>query len=145
MTANKNPEESCLFCRIANDEIPSQKLYENEDFLAFLDLYPIAKGHALVIPKEHSHCFEEVDVSKGTELLSLVKKIAKAVKKATGAPAFNIGLNNGKEAGQVIMHTHFHIIPRFENDGLKNWKNKTYGEGEIEIYRDKIVSELEKK
>ena len=132
----------CIFCKIIKGEIPSQKVYEDETVYAFLDIAPINKGHTLVIPKEHHEKFMETDDAVLADVVQKVKKIAKAVKDAVQADGINIGVNNDKAAGQLVFHTHFHIIPRFNNDGLKTWPNKEYKEGEMKDYKEKIRKEL---
>ncbi len=123
---NKDFDENCIFCKIVKKQLPSNIVYEDENFLAFLDINPVNKGHTLVIPKKHKkHLLEENDETL-QEYLKVVKKVALAVKKATNAGGINIMNNIEKTAGQVIFHTHIHIVPRFENDGLKLWPGKPY-------------------
>lgn len=116
--------EGCLFCKIAKGESPSYKVYEDENFLAFLDIFPINEGHVLLIPKKHFERFAETDDEVLSKIIVVIKKVAKAVKKATGAEGYNIGINNEKAAGEIVPHTHFHIIPRFDSDGLSDWHGK---------------------
>jgi len=132
----------CIFCKIVKGEIPSEKVYEDDTVYAFLDIAPINKGHTLVIPKQHYEKFLETDNPALADLTTKTKKIAKAVKKAVRADGINIGINNDKAAGQLVFHTHFHIIPRFDNDGLKTWPNKEYEEGEMPDYAKKIAKLL---
>jgi len=131
-------KEDCVFCKIINGSLPCYKVYENEHILAFLDINPVNKGHTLVVPKEHYERLEKVPDDLLRELIIAIKKVGKAVIKGVGAEAFNLGLNNGKDAGQLVMHIHFHIMPRFKNDGLKLWPGKKYEEGEAEKIREKI-------
>ncbi|MBU0666540.1 MAG: HIT family protein [Nanoarchaeota archaeon] len=133
---------NCLFCKIIKGEVPCEKIYEDDEFLAFLDLYPINRGHTLVIPKKHCENFMDFPKTEETDLLEFIKKIAGAVVKAVDADGFNLGLNNGVAAGQVIHHAHFHIIPRFNKDGLSSWPNKEYGLGEMQKVKGKIVKFL---
>jgi histidine triad (HIT) family protein len=135
-------EKECVFCKIIKGEIPCSKIYEDKEFLAFLDIKPISKGHTLVIPKHHCKNILDFPESEETDLLEFIKKVASAVVKATSADGFNLGMNNGKAAGQVIHHAHFHIIPRFNNDGLHNWPNKDASKEELEQVQKKIVSFL---
>lgn len=137
--------EDCIFCKIVNGEIPSSKVFENHKVIAFLDINPASKGHCLVIPKKHSSSLLEIEDSDLKETAVSLKKVAKAVVEATGAKAFNILQNNGREAGQLIEHFHWHIIPRSVDDGtqLKLAKYKCE-EGEIESLREKIKEKLEK-
>ena len=135
-------DKDCIFCKIIKGEIPANKVYEDKEFLAFLDIKPISQGHTLVIPKVHCKNLLSFPKSEETDLLEFIKKVAAAVVKATNADGFNLGMNNGKAAGQVIHHAHFHIIPRFNNDGLHNWPNKDTSKEELEQVQKKIVSFL---
>lgn len=134
----------CLFCKIIKKEIPSEILYEDEDVISFMDIAPVNKGHCLVLPKKHSDNFLDTDEDTLKKVATTVKKVAKAVKKSTGAQGINITTNNGEASGQVIFHLHTHIIPRFDNDGLKTWPKKEYTKGEIKEYAEKIKKELDK-
>jgi histidine triad (HIT) family protein len=115
--------DECLFCKIGKGEIPSDEIYQDENIFAFLDIRPVNKGHALVIPKKHTADLLETEDAELALLISGVKKIAKGIMEATGASGFNLGVNTKPAAGQVVFHTHFHIIPRYVNDGLKLWPN----------------------
>ena len=108
----------CIFCSIINGDIPSYKVYEDNDFLAFLDISQAEIGHTLVVPKKHFDNFLEMDDKTAEKLIVLVKDLANKVKKATNASGINILNNNGVAAGQSVNHIHFHIIPRYENDDL---------------------------
>jgi histidine triad (HIT) family protein len=113
--------EDCIFCKIINKEIPADIIFEDDEVLAFLDIHPVNKGHTLLIPKKHFPNLLHTDDEVLGSLIVHVKKIAGAILQATGADAFNLGVNTGSASGQVVFHTHLHIIPRFSNDGLKNW------------------------
>ena len=108
----------CIFCSIINGDIPSYKVYEDDRFLAFLDISQAEYGHTLVVPKKHFDTFLDMDDETSKDLIVLVKDLANKVKRATGASGINILNNNGKTAGQSVNHVHFHIIPRYENDDL---------------------------
>ena len=116
-----------IFEKIVNREIPATIIYEDEDTLAFMDIGPIIKGHALVIPKT---CYDPVTETPDdvlTKLILVCKRIAAAQIKGLGADGVNIIQNNGKSAGQEVPHIHFHVIPRFEGDGHHwNWSAKKY-------------------
>ena len=115
----------CIFCKIIRGEIPCDKVYENDKVLAFLDISPVNKGHTIVIPKKHSENLLDADEQTLCELIKAVKKLSIAIKKAVKADGINIGINNFKAAGQLVPHFHIHIMPRFENDGLKiDWPTK---------------------
>ena len=109
--------EECLFCKIVAGEIPSQEVYSDGDFMAFLDINPRNPGHTLVIPKKHYQTIMEMPDNEVGELFKIVKKIAIAVKKGTNADGISIGQSNERAAGQVIPHVHFHVIPRFNTEG----------------------------
>lgn len=116
----------CLFCKIIAGDIPAAKVYEDDKVLAFLDINPVNPGHTLVIPKEHYPRLSETPGDVAAEVMRVLPDIAKAVMAASGAPAFNVGINNGSLAGQVVEHTHFHIMPRQEGDGYDIWHGKAY-------------------
>lgn len=122
----------CLFCKIVAKELPCTVVYENESLFAFLDIHPVNKGHTLIVPKIHSEDFLSSDDALLSNLMPSIKRIADAVVKGVGATACNISTNNGRAAGQVIFHLHWHVIPRFSDDGLKMWHGKVYKEGEME-------------
>jgi len=108
----------CIFCKIVNGEIPCAEVYSDDKILAFLDIAPISRGHTLVIPKKHYENLWEVPVDLGNELIKVMQKVGRAVMKVTGAGGLNVVMNNYPAAGQVIPHAHWHLIPRFEGDGL---------------------------
>lgn len=116
----------CIFCKIVRNEIPSAKVYEDHEFLAFLDIHPVNPGHTLVIPKAHFDRFDTTPPEIVGRLYQLVQRLAPAVMAGVGAQGYNLGLNNGPAAGQVIFHTHVHIIPRQVKDGLKLWGSRDY-------------------
>lgn len=121
---------NCIFCKIVAGETPSEKVYEDEHVLAFLDIAPVNPGHALVIPKTHSSDFLDTNESSLIAVVVALPKIAQAIMRAVSADGFNIGVNNGAAAGQIVPHMHFHVIPRFNDDGYKSWGHKKYSEGE---------------
>jgi histidine triad (HIT) family protein len=111
----------CVFCRIVEKKIPAQVVYEDDEFLAFLDIRPITPGHTLVIPKEHSKDLFDTSGEALCRVMPLLQRLAQAIRQAAHADAVNIGMNNGSAAGQEIFHAHFHVIPRRKGDGLKHW------------------------
>ncbi|OGL66347.1 hypothetical protein A2856_01465 [Candidatus Uhrbacteria bacterium RIFCSPHIGHO2_01_FULL_63_20] len=111
----------CVFCKIISGDIPSHKLYEDDVTLAFLDIHPVNAGHVLIVPKAHFENFAQTPKETVAALMDLSQRLAPAVLKAVGADAFNLSTNNGRAAGQLIAHTHFHLIPRFPTDGHKMW------------------------
>ena len=114
MEVTNMKDKDCIFCKIANGEIPSSTVYEDEDFRVILDLGPAAKGHALILPKEHFKDVCELDPSVVAKVLPLGAKIGAAMKKSLGCAGFNLVQNNGEAAGQTVFHFHVHVIPRYE-------------------------------
>ncbi len=108
----------CIFCRIIAAELPSRRLYEDDEVIAFLNIHPIQPGHALVIPKVHVETLLDAPVPVLARWIEVTQRVARALQQATGCPGFQLGQNNGKAAGQEVPHLHMHIIPRYENDGL---------------------------
>ena len=106
----------CIFCEIVNGNIPSSKVYEDDNYLAILDLSQTTLGHTLVMPKKHYDNFLEMDSKEAGELMSAVNTVAKKVVKNLGASGCNILNNTNEVAGQTVMHTHVHIIPRYSKD-----------------------------
>ncbi|MHB1156217.1 MAG: HIT family protein [Phycisphaerales bacterium] len=111
-------DPDCIFCKIAADRIPSHKIYEDDHVLAFLDINPLSEGHTLIIPKTHAVTLDQLPADSLAACGFAIQKIAPAVMKVAGLSDWNLLQNNGKLAGQVVMHVHFHIIPRREGDGL---------------------------
>ncbi len=107
-------DDKCIFCKIANGEIPSATLYEDEDFRVILDLGPATKGHALILPKNHFANLFEIPEDMDAKAFILAKKIAKKMKDVFGCDGVNIVQNNGVAAGQTVFHFHIHLIPRYE-------------------------------
>lgn len=107
-------KDDCIFCKIANGEIPSETIYEDDTFRVILDLGPASKGHALILPKQHYKDICELDGETGAKVLSVAAKIGTAMKKTLGCAGFNVVQNNGTEAGQTVFHFHVHLIPRYE-------------------------------
>lgn len=129
----------CIFCRIIAGEIPSTKIYEDDNVLAFLDIAPVNPGHTLVIPKNHYANLEEVPVDVLGEVIKAVKKIGQALKIGLNVKGYNVIENNDPIAGQIINHLHFHIIPRHENDNLHLWPQQEYQAGEMDEVAEKII------
>ena len=135
--------ENCIFCKIANGEIPSATLYEDEDFKVFLDLSPTSFGHALIIPKEHYRNLFELDDSIALKALVLAKKVATAMKKSLNCDGLNILQKNGEVAGQTMFHFHIHVIPRYKNDNTQIiFDQKSLTEEDAHKIIDSIVSNL---
>ena len=133
----------CLFCKIVTGTIPAQKVYEDEHTLAFLDIHPVNIGHTLVIPEKHFANLYETPDETLAHMMVVVKKLSVAITSATNADGINIEMNNDPVAGQIIFHTHLHIVPRFSGDGFKHWHGtRDYHEGEMEGVVDKIKIHL---
>lgn len=111
--------ENCIFCSIIQGDIPSSKVYEDEQVLAFLDISQTTKGHTLVIPKQHVRNLLEMTAETASHLFARIPKIARAIQSATGATAMNIINNNEALARQTVFHAHVHLVPRYnEEDGI---------------------------
>lgn len=113
--------DSCIFCRIVKGELPSTCVYEDDRLFAFLDINPVSLGHTLLIPKGHYETLLDVPADTAGLLLPAAKRIGKALMAATKCAGFNCLQNNFAAAGQIVFHSHLHIIPRMEGDGLKQW------------------------
>ena len=131
--------EECIFCKIIAGKVPSAKVYEDEHSISFLDIMPANKGHCLVVPKKHSQNLVEMGDDEIMNAMKAAKKVARALSLSFGNGSFNIVMNNGKEAGQVVNHAHIHIIPRFQKDRLRiKWSHLKYADNEIKEYAEKI-------
>lgn len=109
---------SCIFCKIAAGEIPSEKVVENERAFAFLDIRPLQKGHVLVVPKRHYERFGDMVPDDAAALMDLVQHVARRQQKGLGAEGATIAVNDGRAAGQEVPHVHVHVVPRAEGDGI---------------------------
>lgn len=132
----------CIFCKIVAGEIPSHKVYEDEETLAFLDIRPVNHGHTLVIPKAHFRNILDIPESAWEAVSRTVRKVSIAAKEATGADGINVRSSHEPAAGQEVLHLHTHIIPRFSSDGLKHWPSKSYAEGDATNTADAIKKKL---
>jgi histidine triad (HIT) family protein len=133
---------NCIFCKIVAGEIPSTRVYEDADTLAFMDIGPVIKGHTLVIPKQHYDPITKTPVDVLTRLMKVVQKIAQAQMNGLKADGVNVLNANGTAAGQQVPHIHFHVVPRFKTDGHHwNWAAKKYES--IEEMK-KIADEIKK-
>lgn len=113
----KKLEKDCLFCKIADHDIPSEAILEDDNTISILDIMPRAPGHTMVIPKRHSMTILEVGEEELGPLFSAVKRTTSLLEKALRPDGFTIGINHGRASGQAIDHLHVHIIPRYEGDG----------------------------
>lgn len=136
-------KDDCIFCKIANGDIPSSTIYEDELFKVILDLGPAAKGHALILPKNHFDDLLTVDEETGSKALLLAAKVAAAMKKSLGCAGVNILQNNGEAAGQTVFHLHLHIIPRYENDDVNiDWNPGKPSSEELAALAESIKSQM---
>ena len=104
----------CLFCSIIKGDIPSHKIYEDDETYAFLDIFPVSRGHLLVIPKEHAENITEGSHAAAIAIMRTVHHIAPKIMAVLGASRYNLGMNHGVDAGQEVFHTHMHIMPRYK-------------------------------
>lgn len=132
----------CIFCKIANGEIPSNTIYEDEKFRVILDLGPATRGHALVLPKEHYADLFEIPEDTLAGAAKVAKKVAANIKEKLECDGLNLVQNNGETAGQTVMHFHLHIIPRYKNDGQNIlWKPQSPSADELVAVKNAILGE----
>ena len=112
-------KDDCIFCKLANGDIPTNSIYEDDKFNVILDNGPATKGHALILPKDHADNLFELPEDTAADAMKLARKLGKHIMDTLGADGLNIVQNNGPVAGQTVMHFHLHIIPRYEGDGQK--------------------------
>lgn len=132
-------EKDCLFCKIAAGEIPSNTIYEDDMFRVILDLSPAAKGHALIIPKEHYRNLYEIDEEVAAKAMKLAKKMALHMKQVLKCDGFNLLQNNEEVAGQTVFHFHMHLIPRYKdakNDDILQYSHIDITNEELEQTRE---------
>ena len=132
-------DENCIFCKIANGEIPSRTLYEDEDFRVIMDLAPATKGHSLILPKQHYKNLYEIADDTAAKVLPLAKKMANLMTEKLGCDGFNIIQNTNEVAGQTVFHFHMHLIPRYSQDNVK----VTWEHGEVsDTDKEELVKKL---
>lgn len=126
-------DDNCIFCKIANGEIPSVSPYEDEDFKVIFDLNPASKGHALILPKQHFANLYELDDETASKVLKVAKRVTGALKEELGCDGYNLVQNNGEAAGQTVFHFHMHLIPRYKGDTVNvTWTPGTMDKEEME-------------
>ncbi len=131
--------EECVFCKIIDRKIPAAMVYEDGKVISFLDIMPANKGHCLVVPKIHAQNLMEMNDEDLSATIKAAKKVASALSLSFGNGSFNLVMNNGKEAGQVVNHAHIHLIPRFQKDRLRiKWSHLKYEGDEMKEYAEKI-------
>lgn len=135
--------ENCIFCKIANGEIPAATLYEDENFRVILDLGPASKGHALILPKSHAANIYELSDEMAAKAMILAKKMATAMTAALKCDGFNIVQNNGECAGQTVFHFHMHLIPRYKGDQVGiTWHSGELSDADKEEILLKVKEQL---
>lgn len=136
-------KDDCIFCKIANGEIPSNTLYEDDNFRVIFDLGPATKGHALILPKEHFDNIYEIDDEHAAKAFVLAKKMAGAMTKAFECDGFNVIQNNGESAGQSVFHFHMHLIPRYEGDhAIGLWTPGETTDSDLKAQVEKVKENL---
>lgn len=132
-------DPDCIFCKIVAGEIPAKKIFEDDASLAFMDIGPVADGHVLLIPKTHVTSIDDMLARDAAAVLANLPAIVHAVITATSCQGVNVLQNNGTSAGQVVMHVHFHIIPRSGSDRFRfNWPSEQYAPGRMDQLADAI-------
>lgn len=127
-------DNNCIFCKLANGEIPTNAIYEDEDFKVILDASPASKGHALILPKEHYANLYEMDENILAKAAKLAKRIITHETEVLKCDGYNVVQNNGEVAGQTVFHFHMHLIPRYKEDDNRNvieWNHKEYSDAEM--------------
>lgn len=133
--------KNCIFCKIIAGEIPPVKLYEDELVYAFMDIAPINYGHTLVIPKEHHTSVATIPENVAGRMFLVGSRLGVAMRRALDADGFNLHLSDGTVAGQVVMHAHLHIVPRWTDDNFHwNWRQLQY---ESDEQRDKMAAKIQ--
>lgn len=132
----------CIFCNIVSGEIPAWRVYENESVLAFLDIHPTTKGHLLVISKTHVPDILQASSSDVAAVMDAIQKIAPILVSRTHSEGFNLMMNTGSAAGQMVFHWHTHLIPRTSNDGLTPWPGHEYAVDEAELLAEDIKNRI---
>lgn len=138
-------ENNCIFCKLANGVISTNTIYEDELFRVILDAAPAAKGHALIIPKEHYADLYEIEGEIAAKAMKLAKKLAIHMTETLHCDGFNLVQNNGEVAGQTVFHFHLHLIPRYKN--MKNsdillWNHENFTEDEMKEICNEIAKGL---
>lgn len=135
--------DSCIFCKILKGEIPSCTIYEDDYVKVILNIAPAAKGHAILLVKEHAANIFELDAELAGKIFAVVPKVAAAIKAELGCDGMNILQNNGVEAGQTVFHLHIHFIPRWKEDSVNiKWTPLGYADGEAAALAEKIRGRL---
>lgn len=124
-------KDNCIFCKIIDGVIPSDTIYEDEDFKVIMDISPAAKGHAIILAKKHSANLFELDDDTAAKALAVARRVACAMKEELHFDGLNLLQNNGEAAGQTVFHFHMHLIPRFQDDQVEmTWIQGKYADGD---------------
>ena len=137
-------DDNCIFCKLANGDIPTNTIYEDADFRVILDASPAAKGHALILPKNHYADLYEIDENVAADAMKLAKKLAIHMTGVLKCDGFNLVQNNHEVAGQTVFHFHMHLIPRYlnaKNNDILNWSHETFSPEEMAEIRDSLKME----
>ena len=135
-------DADCIFCKIIAGEIPSNTIYEDEEFKVILDVSPAAKGHALILPKEHYADLYEIDEEVAARAMKLAKKLVIHMTDVLNCDGFNLVQNNHEVAGQTVFHFHMHLIPRYlnaKNNDILVWSHENFTPEEMAEIRDSLL------
>lgn len=133
-------KEDCIFCKLANGEIPARSIYTDEDFTVILDAAPATRGHALILPKEHADNLYQLSEEMTGRAFVLAKKLAMSMTETLGCQGFNIVQNNGEAAGQTVFHFHIHLIPRYTEDGQGTfWEPQQFADEVLDEIRNQLA------
>lgn len=132
-------KDDCIFCKLANGDIPTNMVYEDEDFKVIMDAAPMTKGHALVLPKNHFDSIYDIDSETLGKAVKVGQKVIKHATKVLGCQGYNLLQNNGEIAGQTVFHFHLHLIPRYED--MDNSNLLKYIPGEVTSEELKEIAE----
>ena len=136
-------KDDCIFCKIAAGEIPSRKIYEDNDLIAIMDLSPTSKGHSLIIPKEHYTNIYDIDEEIAGKVMKTAKKLATKMTVALNCDGFNLLQNNGETAGQTMFHFHMHLIPRYKDadNNMLKFTSVSFSDEEMDAIRKQIIKD----
>ena len=137
-------DDNCIFCKLANGDIPTNTIYEDADFRVILDASPATKGHALILPKQHYANMFEIDDEVLAKAAKLAKKVITHEKEVLGCDGYNVLQNNGEAAGQTVFHFHMHLIPRYKDDAAEfGWKPGELDEKTKQEVLEKVAAKME--
>jgi len=141
--SHRSHDPHCVFCKIVDGEIPSARIFETGETVAFLDINPVNHGHTLLVPKAHHGQLSDLAEPVAAEVGALLPRLCRAIMAATGAHGLNVIVNIGRAAGQTIDHCHWHLIPRFVDDSVNwPWPHTDYSGDELNQMRFRIEREL---